>query len=178
MLTIKDHLERFEIRLLESTLGQRCLAWYRRLPDRDQLLFNLVLGLTLAAAIVTLVLLPSARYASSSVSDYQQARDDIQWLRANEQAAMKVANADSNPVDANSLLSTSVSSAKEFGIKFRRYEPTADGDLRIWLEKVPFDKLVGWVQAIAGRHQLDVDSITVSPEGDNGLVNARLEVKG
>ncbi len=178
MLNIKDHIERFEIRLLESTFGQRCLAWYRRLPDRDQLLFNLLLGLAIVAVIVIAVLLPSARYALSSVGDYQQARDDLQWLRANEHAAIKVANADSNPVDANSLLSMSVASAKEFGIKFRRYEPTADGDLRIWLEKVPFDKLVGWVQAIAGRHQLNVDNMTVSPEAGNGLVNARLEVKG
>jgi general secretion pathway protein M len=178
MLVLRDHIERLEIRLLESTLGQRCLAWYRRLPDRDQLLFNLLMGLTLAALVIVGAVLPSARYVLESVSDYQTARDDIEWLRANEKAALAIASADSSPVDANTLLSKTVASAKEFGIKFRRYEPTADGDLRIWLEKVPFDDLLGWIQAIAGRHQLNVDSITVSPESNSGLVNARMEVKG
>ncbi len=178
MSLFKDHMERLEIRLLESTIGQRCLAWYRRLPDRDQLLFNLLMGVTLVTLIVVAVVLPAARYALASVSEYQTARDDMQWLQANEQAAMKIANADAKPIDANSLLSTTVASAREFGIKFRRYEPTADGELRIWLEKVSFDKLLSWVQAIAGRHQLNVDSITVSPEAESGLINARLEVKG
>lgn len=178
MLALRDYIERFEIRLLESTVGQRCLAWYRRLPDRDQLLFNLSMGVTLALLVIIGVLLPSARYALESVSDYQTARDDIEWLRANEKAALVIASAASRPVDPNALLSTTVASAKEFGIKFRRYEPTADGDLRIWLEKVPFDELLSWIQAIAGRHQLHVDNITLSPEAESGLVNARMEVKG
>jgi hypothetical protein len=116
MLVLRDHIERLEIRLLESTVGQRCLAWYRRLPDRDQLLFNLLMGLTLAALVIVGAVLPSARYVLESVSDYQTARDDIEWLRANEKAALAIASADSSPVDANTLLSKTVASAKEFGI--------------------------------------------------------------
>ncbi len=178
MTWVKDYVERVEIRILESTLGQRALAWYRRLPDRDQFLFNCCLVLVLALIIVVALLLPAGRYAVNSVSAYQQARDDYQWLQANEQAALQAAAATAAPVDANSLLSTAVSSAQAFGLEFRRYEPTADGDLRIWLDNARFESLVGWLQDIALRYQLNVDTITVSPEGDNGLVNVRLEIKG
>jgi general secretion pathway protein M len=178
MTLLKDYLERVEIRLLESTLGQRVLAWHRRLPDREQFLFNGFVVLALALLIVAMLLLPAGRYAVNSVSGYQQARDDYRWLQANEKAALKAAAAVAKPVDANSLLSTAVSSARAFGLEFRRYEPTADGDLRIWLEKARFESLVGWLQDIALRHQLNVDSITVSPEAGNGLVNVRLEIKG
>jgi general secretion pathway protein M len=178
MSAIKDHIESIEIRLLESTFGQRSLAWYRRLPDRDQVLFKLVLGASLAALLIVALLLPSANFALGSVRDYQQARDDHHWLRANEQGALKAANADARPADDNTLLAASVASAKEFNLKFRRYEPTADGDLRIWLEQAPFDDLLAWLQALAARHQLNVDNLTISPEANNGLVNARLEIKG
>jgi general secretion pathway protein M len=178
MTLVKDYLERVEIRVLESTLGQRALAWYRRLPDRDQFLFNSCLVLVLALIIVVTLLLPAGRYAVNSVSAYQQARDDYQWLQTNEQAALKAAAASAEPADANSLLSTAVSSAQAFGLEFSRYEPTADGDLRIWLDKARFESLVGWLQDIAVRHQLNVDTLTVSPEADNGLVNVRLEIKG
>ena len=178
MQLLKDYLERVEIRVLESTLGQRTLAWYRRLPDREQFLFNLmVLGL-LALMFVVVVLLPASRYAIDSVSAYQQAQDDYQWLLANEQGALQAAAVDGKPRDTNSLTSTVVSSAQAFGLEFRRYEPTADGDLRIWLEQASFDNLVGWLQDMANRHQLSVDNITISPESNNGLVNVRLEIKG
>jgi general secretion pathway protein M len=179
MTLVKDSIERLEIRVLESTLGQRALAWYRRLPDRDQFLFNILSVCGLALLIIVSLLLPASRYAINSVNAYQQARGDYQWLLDNEQAALKVAAASAKPVDANSLLSTAESSAQAFGLEFKRYEPTADGDLRIWLEKAQFESLVSWLQDIASRYQLNVDSIAVSPEANhNGLVNVRLEIKG
>ncbi len=178
MAVIRDAVERLEIRVLESTLGQRALAWHRRLPDRDQFLFNSVAIALAALLIVLTVLLPSTRFALNSISAYQQARGDLQWLQANEQGALKAAAAAAKPVDANSMVSTAVSSAQAFGLEFRRYEPTADGDLRIWLEQASFDSLVAWLQDMANRHQLDVDSLTVSPGSDSGLVNVRLEIKG
>ena len=96
-------------------------------------------------------------------------------------AAMRdelAAAAEGKPRDTNSLTSTAVSSASAFGLEFRRYEPTADGDLRIWLEQASFDKLVGWLQDMSSRHQLHIDTISISPESSKGLVNVRLEIKG
>lgn len=178
MTWLTDTIERLEIRILESTLGQRALAWYRRLPDRDQFMLQLLAVGCLALMIVGSLALPSSRYALHSLNAYQQARDDVQWLQANEGAARKIAATESRPVDANAMVSSAVNSAKQFGLQFHRYEPTADGDLRIWLEKASFNSLVAWLDALSSEHKLHVDNLTVSPEAVDGLVNARLEIKG
>lgn len=178
MILVTDYMERLEIRLLESTIGQKALAWYRRLPDREQSLFNLLAMSSLSILLIASLALPSSRFVLNAVSAYEQAREDITWMRAHEDSAQKIAAAESRPMDPNGMVTTAVSSAKAFDLKFRRYEPTADGDLRIWLEEVSFGQVVTWLQDLSNRHQLQVDTLTITPSAQAGQVDVRLEIKG
>lgn len=178
MSIARDYLERIEIGVLESPAGQRGLAWYRRLPDREQFLLQVMSIALVGLCVIALLAVPSSHFLLNAASAYERANTDRQWLEANEEKAVKVAAMQGRPVDANSLVSTSVASAKRFGLEFRRYEPTADGDLRIWMEHATFDSVVGWIADLSKSHQLNIDSITVSPEPATGKVNVRLEIKG
>lgn len=55
-----------------------------------------------------------------------------------------------------------------------RMQPEGDGTVRVWLEGVPYDALVRWLNELQVRYGVRVDSADLERKGGPGLVDARL----
>lgn len=55
-----------------------------------------------------------------------------------------------------------------------RLQPEGDTTVRVWLEGVPFDALVRWLNDLQVRYGVRVDSVDLERKGAPGTVDARL----
>lgn len=177
MRLINETIERLEIGLLESPPGQRLLGWYRRLPDRDQSLVWSGGAALLVVLVLGAVVLPSVGFANAQLAAYRRADADFRWLLAQEDAARRAAAALARGGDLQALQNSLASSAQAHRLSLRRYQPIDQSNLRVWLEQVAFEDLVGWIQALATEHQLHVAALSVTPAAGGGRVDVRLDIR-
>lgn len=77
---------------------------------------------------------------------------------------------------SQSLLAVVDQSRKTSGITKppSRLQPEGDTAVRIWLDDVPFDALLRWLNDLQTRYGVRVDTADIERESGAGLVNARL----
>lgn len=75
-----------------------------------------------------------------------------------------------------SLLSLIDSSAKTAGLgnQVKRVKPEGDNKVRIWLDDVAFDEMVKWLENLAQKYGVQVESTVIDKANMNGRVNASL----
>lgn len=149
------------------------------LPPNDRR----ALLIMVAAITVTLLyfsLSSSHDYQQSSLLRYKDARESSRWINLNLAQIRSMAGAASKPgvspaggSDA-SLINRATTTAKPFGIVFKRFQPEGDTGLRLWIEAAEFDQLIRWTGALEQQQivldQLDIDKLDKQP----GLVDARV----
>ncbi len=103
--------------------------------------------------------------------------DELPWMRA---AATQIErlNASAAPVSrgGQSLLALAESSARGAGMgdAWRRAEPGAGGELRVWLENASFDTMLRWLTLLQQRYGVSVVEASIDQAGIPGIVNVRL----
>jgi general secretion pathway protein M len=63
----------------------------------------------------------------------------------------------------------------ELGKAPSRIQPENDKEVKLWLDEVPFDALVSWLQILQTQYGIAVASAELEKKGE-GLVNARLSL--
>jgi general secretion pathway protein M len=170
-------LEHCEILLLESPLGQRMLAAYRRLPDHEQRLVWVASIFAVVSLLVLLLLAPASRYAVEGMRHYQRASTDYHWLLAHQDQAQQIAAARRAAAAHPDLQPTLLASAQANGLQFSRYEDIASGGLRLWLDDVAFADLMAWIDNLRMHYQLHVSGLEVdAAAGSAGRVRVRVDI--
>ncbi len=148
---------------------------WQSLPQRDQNAL-LVLGVALALFIAVFgIWRPAAQFAESARADAEQARADYVWMK--EREAFVRALRQSGSSQANGRVLTIVNQeAGRYGIELKRFEPRGENRLNVWLESIPFDKVVLWLSQL-GKQGIQVRQISVDQAGQPGLVNVRLSLE-
>jgi general secretion pathway protein M len=77
----------------------------------------------------------------------------------------------------DSLLNVASSQAKEFALKFKRFQPEDDQVLRIWLENVPFNRLLGWLHTLKKDNGVTVQKISVDRQDVSGRADATVTLQ-
>ncbi len=157
-------------------------AWFSALSPRDRLI---VIGGSALLAVA--VLLGSWL---SFASDVERMREVVseqravsQWMEAAalEASQLRKGTGSSRAVTGGaSLLSLVDQTAKRSGLgsAMKRIEPEGDDKVRIRLDRVNFDKMMRWLEALQSKQMVSIDSITVDHHQERGMVNARLTLKG
>ncbi len=60
------------------------------------------------------------------------------------------------------------------GINVKRIEPESEDKLRVWLEKVSFDKTMRWLHQIDTRYGVRIVNASIDADRAEGLVTAKL----
>ncbi len=79
-----------------------------------------------------------------------------------------------------SLLSLIDSTAKSsgFGPQVKRVKPDGENKVQIWIDDVPFDQLVQWLESLQQVYGVHVTSTTIDRGNFEGKVNANLQLEG
>jgi general secretion pathway protein M len=156
-----------------SEIKQRLNA----MPAKDR---KALLLLTLFVAIVILiyaVMLPADRYANNSAKLHQQRAAILVWMQTHENEARKLQTQPKNTnTSGQSLLSLATQHAQSNNLSFKRFEPFAEGGLRVWLEDASFNSLLQWLTTLQQENGVLVKQVNIDRATQAGKVNAKLEL--
>jgi general secretion pathway protein M len=169
-------------RLKEHPMIGRLTAQYDQLPRRDQQAL-LVLAIALLLGLLYFgIWRPAASFHDSAVSSQQNAEELLAWLDANRASLNRLsgsagepssASAD-KPADGRALMALVTRTAGESGLVLQRFEPSGDDAIRVWLEKVPFGQVAGWLETLNTMNGVQIDQASMDRQNEPGLVSVRL----
>lgn len=168
-------IERLRDEAASTLLVQKLWARYEAAGARDQRMLK-VLGVFLVVVIVLLlVVLPLHRFNTGAMADYRAQQDTLAWMQSNRAAiggsVQKVRSTN------DSLLTVANQGARNNGLSIKRYEPNGDA-LNLWLEQVPFNQVVKWLDALQRDYGVIAAELTVSKRDEAGVVDVRVTLKG
>jgi general secretion pathway protein M len=154
---------------------------YDALPSRDQkalLALSVALGL---AILYFLVWSPAHSFAKQEESNLASGKELLSWVKANEMVARTLvsdtAGGASKILDSQSLVSTVSANALKHKIKLKRFEPSGERKVRVWLEKVPFNNVIVWLRDLNSTYNITASQISIDRDEKGGLVNVRITLK-
>ena len=158
------------------------LRQFGSMPKRDQqALIALVIALVLAI-LYFLVWSPAHEFSKKQQANLKSSQELLNWVQANEGVARSLASnsgeGSSKILDSQSLVSTVSSNAQKHKIKLKRFEPSGDRKVRVWVEKVPFNTIIVWLRDLNTTYNIEVSQVSIDKEDKGGLVNVRLTLKG
>lgn len=158
------------------------LRQFGSMPKRDQqALIALVIALVLAI-LYFLVWSPAHEFSKKQQANLKSSQELLNWVQANEGVARSLASnsgeGSSKILDSQSLVSTVSSNAQKHKIKLKRFEPSGDRKVRVWVEKVPFNTIIVWLRDLNTTYNIEVSQVSIDKDDKGGLVNVRLTLKG
>ena len=158
-----------------STVDKLKAGWRQR-SAREQRLLLLAGGVLIALVGYALVWSPWQATRARLVADNARLSTDLAWLRgvAPQVEALRASQAGGAPADGPLPVRLDASlRAAGLGEHLQRLEPAADGSVRVWFTKVPFDALVGWLDALA-QQGVQARTLGVGTGANSGQVDAQL----
>lgn len=78
--------------------------------------------------------------------------------------------------DSSSLLGLIERSAKQKHINgnLQKVQPEGQREVRVWMENVPFDQLISWLDLLSNRYALQISEISLERGNTPGIVNGRI----
>lgn len=149
--------------------------WYYRLSVQDR---KALVYLCTFLALVLVYLLcwkPSLAYKASAERAYTNSADLFNWVQENAPRARSLDSSAAGGANDASLLSVVGSTSRNHGIGLRRYEPNSNNGMRIWLENIPFNTLIVWLDDLSQNHNISIIQLTVDKR-NSGYVDARIEL--
>ncbi len=150
-----------------------------QMPANDQRALIIMFSV-IALAIVYLSLSLSYGYQKSSVARYEHTLQDSRWMDANQNKIAELANAKKKALEKNSedegasLINLVTTSAKPFGIAFKRFQPQEENGLRLWIEGAEFDMLMRWMAAL-DQQNIMLNQLEITKQDKQaGLADARV----
>lgn len=176
MKFIDELLEQLRNGIASTLPAQKLWAYYESAAPREQLALKALGAFLGAVVILVLVILPLHRFNSGAVADYYSQRETLQWMQDNRTAISTTTQKQREP--GSSLLTLANQSARSFNLGFKRYEPNANQGLNLWLEQVPFNQVVKWLEVLERDYGIVAIEFTASRRDEAGVVDVRVVLQG
>ncbi len=165
-------------KLLQSGPARKASHWFYNLPQRDQDALKYLSAAVAVVLIYLVIWLPVQNYADRAERAVERESETLAWIKQNEPVARELATRGAAGSTASlagqSMLSAVGNSAKKFSIELRRFEPEGDSKMRVWLERVPFNQMLLWLDDLEKQFGVQVEQISVDRDDTPGVVTARL----
>jgi general secretion pathway protein M len=154
-------------------------AYFNSLNPREQ-------KLVLAAGFFILLFLPYqfiyAPFQSNLIKMQEnsfKAQKNIAWMNGK---AVEIRNlkgsGGSRRSTGKSLLTLVETTMKQNKLNknLRKVKPAGSSNVIVWLDDVPFDRLMQWLDSLVVTHGLSIQEITVEKQSGKGIVNAKINM--
>ena len=142
---------------------------FTRLGKRGQISV-VILGSFLGIFILYSILwVPISNSVENAKKTYQKEYALLSWMSAQEAHVLEGRKNPTNRSASNkSLLSLVNNEAQRSSLPLKRYEPDGDKKLRVWLEDVPFDSVILWMNTLSESKGLSISSVSIDAEQGRG----------
>lgn len=176
MIRLNERFESLRDRIAAHPLTQRLWARYEVAAPREQLALRLLGVFFLLLLLVFAIVLPLHHFNADSIAAYRTQQETLAWMQSNRGAINKTSAVARNPGD--SVLTVANQSARALGLTFKRYEPNGERGVNLWLEQVPFDQVVHWLEVLERDFGVTAVDFSASRRNEAGLVDVRLNLQG
>lgn len=176
MKAVDEFLEALRERVAATVPAQKLWVYYETAAPREQLVLKALGGFLALVMLLVLLILPLHRFNTDAIADYRAQQDTLAWMQSNRAAIGSSEQKQRAPGD--SLLTLANQSARNFGLAFKRYEPNANQGLNLWLEQVPFNQVIKWLDALERDYGVVAVELTVSRRDAAGVVDVRVILQG
>ena len=151
------------------------LVRFNALPERDRLALK-VLGIFFGFLFVVFVIwFPAHAFVDHKQAAYEESRDLLTWMHANEALARRSALASNGQAKTGqALLSVVNMAAQTRTLNIKRLEPDGEKDVRVWLENAPYEQTLLWLFDLENQYQVHIKQITIDKQPTAGYVNAHI----
>jgi general secretion pathway protein M len=122
--------------------------------------------------------MPLHHFNADAIADYRAQRDTLAWMQSNRGAVGTGGSAPSARKPGDSIMSIVNQSARPMGLSFKRYEPNGESGVNLWMEQVPFDQVVRWLELLERDFGVVAVDFSASKRDEAGMVDVRLNLQG
>jgi general secretion pathway protein M len=163
-------------RVMASDPGQRLLAFYDQLGERDRMAVRGLAWFAAAVLVYLAAISPLVAHVDSAVRRLEREQELLNWLKSHDVGA---AGAAAVIAQRDEPLATIVNaSAEEGGLSIRRYEPSGEDGVRVWMEGASFNAFVKWLYVLEGTHGIRAAEFNIERENEPGKVSVRITLRG
>ena len=143
---------------------------FARLSKRDQAAAVILVVFLSAFMLYSLLWAPLNASVEKAKKQYHAEQSLLAWMKAQESNVLAARKSGNKALaSANvSLLTLVNDEARRSALALKRYEPDGDNKLRVWLEDVPFDVVIIWMNTLVIDKGLNISSATVDAEQGRG----------
>jgi general secretion pathway protein M len=178
MKTLREQFEPQLARLTRELAPAR--AWFEARPPREQLILAVgavVLTLSLVYLLLWQPFALARDHAAARLAASRSLAARIEQIGAQGQGQQ--AGAGQPLVGPEVSLLSAVDQASKDGVLGKapsRVQPDGDKQVRVWIEDVPFEAVLRWMDDLQNRYAIRVDAVTLEKRPAAGTVNARLSL--
>lgn len=147
------------------------------MPSRDRLALK-VLAMTVFLLFLYFALWqPANNYKQESARYLEQQKDLLALVLENKANLRKLSGSSSTAtsvLNSQQLVSSVTNLAKQAGVVLKRFEPSGENEIKVWVDDVPFDKMMTWLSTLKRTINVSVEQVSVEKSEGAGLVSARL----
>jgi len=151
--------------------------WWNQASVRDQL------ALVLLSSCVALYVLYAGVLKPVAAMRDKQIRTNISQMEALErvrdlasQWVSRAGNSDGGSA-GGSLVQLVENSLRENGLRLNNMQPSGSDSVRLRLESVPFNSLIGWLNEMEVQQRLQIKDLSIASSKDAGLVSVNLRLQ-
>jgi len=154
---------------------------YEMISPRDRIMLN---GLIVFLVIIIgyfLVLRPAFNAVEEAQLSLKGKQELLQWMKSNEHRAKNIAGSGKKAKGrrpGQSLLALINQTSGRFQVSLKRYEPEGSDKLRVWVEDIPFNSLIRWLNSLESSNAVNVINISIDSQKESGIINAKVVFKG
>lgn len=142
--------------------------WFTAQSTRDQGIIKAVSLFVIACLIIVIFIQPFYSKQSSYQAKLDKSIKTYEQLASNaHKFAGKRSSSSNKPI-----LALITQQAKISNINLKRFEPDNE-NLRIWLDDVPFDDAVRWLETLTQNHGIRVKQISIDRSEKRGRIDLR-----
>lgn len=155
----------------------KLLKQYEMMQSRDRLALK-VLGFTLVLLFLYFGLWqPAQAYKHEAEIHLQQQKDLLALVMENKSTLSKLSSASTSSqptLNSQQLVSSVTNLAKQSGVTLKRFEPSGESEIKVWVDDASFDKVMVWLSTLKRTLNVRVEQVSVEKSDKPGLVSARL----
>lgn len=154
---------------------------YEMISSRDRIMLNSLIVFLAIVIGYFLVLKPAFNAVDQAQLTLKGKQELLQWMKSNEHRAKSITssgNKSKGRKPGQSLLALINQTSGRFQVSLKRYEPEGSDKLRVWVEDIPFNSLIRWLNSLESSNAVSVINISIDSQKESGIINAKVVFKG
>jgi len=169
--------------MFESIKQHPTLMGYRKqyemLPAQDRLALKALIAALSLAILYFAICMPIYEYKKNAEMKLEQNQQLLSLVMTNKKTLANIAKRSSGAgnkkaLNSQQLVSSVTNLAKRKGVVLKRFEPSGDNKLKVWVDDASFDKVMSWLSSLQQSLNVKVEQVSIEKDDAPGQISARL----